>query len=160
MVCLLPRAHTVAAISCAVRARGRYFNLNGLLFSATAQTSGVGARAFPVNDQMNSYVDPTSLLPFRTELNMNEGRHRTNRSYNLDQNRGAAVSDSRERLDIPAGTHDLISLLYPIRTFNLTPPKGNAISIIATARPRTLFVTYLRRETIKLLVQKLSPIHF
>jgi hypothetical protein len=151
-------AQPVGTISFAVRARGRYFNLNGLLFSATAQNSGTGARAFPVNDQMNSYVDPTSLLPFRTELNMTEGRHRTNRSYNLDQNRGAAVSDSRERIDIPVGTHDLISLVYAIRTFNLTPPKRNAISIMATARPRTLFITSLRRETIEVSGQKVSAI--
>jgi hypothetical protein len=151
-------AQPVGTISFAVRARGRYFNLNGLLFSAAAQTSGAGARAFPVNDQMNSYVDPTSLLPFRTELNMSEGRHRTNRSYNLDQNRGAAVSDSRERIDIPVGTHDLISLVYAIRTFNLTPPKRNAISIMATARPRTLFITSLRRETIEVSGQKVSAI--
>jgi len=151
-------AQPVGTISFAVRARGRYFNLNGLLFSAAAQTSGVGARAFPVNDQMNSYVDPTSLFPFRTELNMSEGRHRTNRSYNLDQNRGAAVSDSRERIDIPVGTHDLISLVYAIRTFNLTPPKRNAISIMATARPRTLFITSLRRETIEVSGQKVSAI--
>ena len=151
-------AQPVGTISFAVRARGRYFNLNGLLFSAAAQTSGVGARAFPVNDQVNSYVDPATLLPFRTELSMSEGKHRTSRSYNLDQNRGAAVSNSRERIDIPVGTHDLISLVYAIRTFNLTPPKRNAISIMATARPRTLFITSLRRETIEVSGQKVSAI--
>jgi hypothetical protein len=157
-VYLANSAQLVGTISFAVRARGRYFNLNGLFFSASAQTSGAGARAFPVNDQINSYVDPTTLLPFRTELGMSEGKHRTNRSYNLDQNRGAAVSDSRERIDIPVGTHDLISLVYAIRTFNLTPPKRNAISILATARPRTLFITSLRRETIEVSGQNVSAI--
>ncbi|HVS81392.1 MAG TPA: DUF3108 domain-containing protein [Pyrinomonadaceae bacterium] len=151
-------AAPVGTISFAVRARGRYFNLNGLLFSASAQTSGAGARVFFVNDQVNSYVDPTTLLPFRTELNMSEGKHRTNRSYNLDQNRGSAVADNRERIDIPVGTHDLISLVYAIRTFDLTPPKRNAISIMATARPRTLFITSLRRETIEVSGQKVSAI--
>ena len=157
-VYLANSAQPVGTISFAVRARGRYFNLNGLFFSASAQTSGAGARAFPVNDQINSYVDPTTLLPFRTELGMSEGKHRTNRSYNLDQNRGAAVADSRERIDIPVGTHDLISLVYAIRTFNLTPPKRNAISILATARPRTLFITSLRRETIEVSGQNVSAI--
>src|SRR5260370_17062596 len=89
---------------------------------------------------------------------MSEGKHRTNRRYNLDQNRGAAVSDSRERIDIPVGTHDLVSLVYAIRTFSLTPPKRNAISIMATARPRTLFITSLRRETIEVSGQKVSAI--
>src|SRR5260370_8537718 len=89
---------------------------------------------------------------------MSEGKHRTNGSYNLDQNRGAAVSDSRERIDIPVGTHDLVSLVYAIRTFSLTPPKRNAISIMATARPRTLFITSLRRETIDVSGQSISAI--
>ncbi len=151
-------AQPVGTISFAVRARGRYFNLNGLFFSASAQTSGALARAFPVGDQVNSYVDPATLLPFRTELSMSEGKHRTNRSYNLNQNRGAAVSDSRERIDIPVGTHDLVSLVYAIRTFSLTPPKRNAISIMATARPRTLFITSLRRETIEVSGQSISAI--
>jgi len=151
-------AQPVGTISFAVRARGRYFNLNGLFFSAAAQTSGPGARAFPVNDLINSYVDPTTLFPFRTELNMSEGRHRTNRSYNLDQNRGAAVSESRERVEIPIGTHDLVSLVYAIRTFDLSPQRQNAISIMATARPRTLLVKSQRRETIELNGQKLPAL--
>ncbi len=148
----------IGTISFAVRARGRYFNLNGLFLSAAAQTSGAGAQLFPVSDQVNSYVDPTSLLPFRTELNMSEGRHRTNRSYNLDQNRGAAVADNRERVDIPVGTHDLVSLVYAIRTFDLSPQRQNAISILATARPRTLLVKSQRRETIDLNGQKIAAL--
>jgi Protein of unknown function (DUF3108) len=156
-VYLASSAQPVGTISFAVRARGRYFNLNGLFLSAAAQTSGAGARLFPVSDQVNSYVDPTSLLPFRTELSMSEGLHRTNRSYNLDQNRGAAVADNRERIDIPVGTHDLVSLVYAIRTFDLSR-KHNAISIMATARPRTLVVTSLRRETIEVSGQKVSAI--
>jgi len=147
----------VGTISFTVRARGRYFNLNGLFFSAAAQTTGAGARLFPVSDQVNSYVDVTSLLPFRTELTMSEGRHRTNRSYNIDQNRGAAVSDNRERIDIPVGTHDLVSLVYAIRTFDLSR-KHNAISIMATARPRTLVITSLQRETIEVSGQKIPAI--
>jgi hypothetical protein len=156
-VYLANSAQPVGTISFAVRARGRYFNLNGLFLSAAAQTSGPGARLFPVSDQVNSYVDPTSLLPFRTELNMSEGRHRTSRSYNLDQNRGAAVADNRERIDIPVGTHDLVSLVYAIRTFDLSR-KHNAISIMATARPRTLVITSLRRETIEVGGQKVAAI--
>jgi hypothetical protein len=157
-VYLANAAEPVGTISFAVRARGRYFNRNGLFFSAAAQTSGAGARVFLVNDQINSYVDPTTLLPFRTELSMSEGKHRTNRSYNLDQNRGAAVADNRERIDIPVGTHDLISLVYAIRTFDLSPQRQNAISFLATNRPRTLIVKSQRRETIELNGQSLPAL--
>jgi len=59
----------------------------------------------------------------------------------------------------------LISLLYAIRTFDLSPPttslsqpKRNAISILAINQPRTLFVTSQKRETIELNGQKVSAL--
>jgi hypothetical protein len=148
----------VGTITLTLKSRGRYFNRDGLLFSVTAQTTGAGARVFPVNDQITSYVDPTTLLPFRTELNLSEGKYRFSRTYNLDQNRGAAVSDSKERIEIPVGTHDLISTFYSIRTFDLWPPKQNAISLMATTQPRTLLVKSQRKETIEVGGQKINAI--
>jgi hypothetical protein len=148
----------VGTITFTLKARGRYFNRDALMFTVTAQTNGPGSRVFPVNDQLNSYIDPTTLLPFRTELNLSEGKYRYNRAYNLDQNRGAAVSDGKDRIDIPVGTHDLISAFYAIRTFDLRPPKQNAISIMATSQPRTLLVKSQRRETIEVGGQKIEAI--
>jgi len=146
----------VGTITFALKSRGRYFNRDGLLFSVTAQTTGAGGRVFPVNDQINSYVDPTTLLPFRTELNLLEGKYHYSRTFSLDQNRGAALADTKQRIEIPVGTHDLISAFYSIRTFDLRPPKQNAISIMATSQPRTLLVKSQRRETIELGGQKID----
>jgi hypothetical protein len=149
---------SVGTITFVLKSRGQYFNRDGLLISATAQTTGAGGRVFPVTDQINSYIDPTTLLPFRTELRLSEGKYHYNHAYSLDQNRGAAVADSKERIDIPVGTHDLISAFYSIRTFDLWPPKQNAISIMATSQPRTLLVKSQRRETIELGGQKIDAI--
>jgi hypothetical protein len=143
-------AQPVGSVSFAVASRGRYFNRDGLLFRATAQTNGAGARVFFVNDQIASYVDPVTLLPFRTEMNLAEGTWRNTRGYNVDQDRGAVTTDSRQRIEIPVGTHDLISAIYAIRTFDLSPKKQNAISILAISQPRTLLVMSQKRETINL----------
>ncbi len=157
-VYLATEPQPVGTITFTLKARGRYFNRDGLLFAVTAQTTGPGARVYPVSDQINSYVDPTTLLPFRTELNLSEGKYHSTRAYNIDQNRGAATADSKERIDIPVGTHDLISTFYSIRTFDLWPKNHNAISIMATTQPRTLFVESLRRETIEVGGQKITAI--
>lgn len=148
----------VGSIQIGVTSRGRYFNRDGLLFTATAQTTGNGARAYFVNDKFISYVDPETLVPFRTEMNIAEGTWRTTRGYNIDQDRGAVTTDKRQRIEIPVGTHDLISLIYAIRTFDLSPLKRNAISILAIDQPRTLFVTSQRRETIEIGGQKISAL--
>ena len=158
-------AQAVGSASFSVASRGRYFNRDGLLLKATAQTTNAGARVFYVNDKISSYVDPETLLPFRTEMNFAEGQWRSTRGYNVDQNRGAVTTDDRKRIEIPVGTHDLISLLYAIRTFDLSPPstglsqpKRNAISILAINQPRTLFVTSQKRETIELNGQKVAAL--
>jgi hypothetical protein len=158
-------AQAVGSASFSVIARGRYFNRDGLLLTATAQTTNAGARVFYVNDKISSYVDPETLLPFRTEMNLAEGQWRSTRGYSIDQNRGAVTTDTRMRIEIPVGTHDLISLLYAIRTFDLSPPstslsqpKRNAISILAINQPRTLFVTAQKRETIELNGQKVPAL--
>jgi hypothetical protein len=157
-VYLATEPQPVGTITFTLKARGRYFNRDGLLFAVTAQTTGPGGRVYPVNDQINSYVDPTTLLPFRTELNLSEGKYHITRAYDIDQNRGAATSDNKERIDIPVGTHDLISTFYSIRTFDLWPKNHNAISIMATTQPRTLFVESQRRETIDVGGQKITAI--
>jgi len=149
---------SVGTITFALKSRGQYFNRDGLMISVTAQTTGAGGRVFPVTDQITSYIDPATLLPFRTELRLSEGKYHYNHAYSLDQNRGAAVADTKERIDIPVGTHDLISAFYSIRTFDLWPPKQNAISIMATSQPRTLLVKSQRRETIELGGQKIDAI--
>jgi hypothetical protein len=75
-----------------------------------------------------------------------------------DQNRGAASTDKGQRIDIPVGTHDYLSFFYVLRTFNLTPQKRSAISILVEGKPKTLFITALKRETIELGQQKLKAI--
>jgi Protein of unknown function (DUF3108) len=151
-------AQPVGSVNFAVASRGRYFNRDGLVFTATAQTNGAGARVFFVNDVIKSYVDPETLLPFRTEMNLAEGKWRTTRAYNVDQERGAVVTEKSQRIEIPVGTHDLISLLYALRTFDLTPLRRNAISILAISQPRTLFVASQKRETIEVGNQKIAAL--
>jgi hypothetical protein len=151
-------AQPVGSLSFGVIARGKYFNRDGLMFTATAQTIGEGTRLFFVNDKIVSYVDPETLLPFRTELNMAEGKWRSNRGYNVDQNRGAVVTDQKTRIEIPVGTHDIVSLMYALRTFDLSPPKQNAISILVISQPRTLLIKSQRRETIEVGNQKIPAL--
>jgi hypothetical protein len=141
-----------------VRGRSRYFDHDGLYLTVTAQTSGTAARLFVANDKIESYVDPKSLLPYRTVMNLAEGNRRLNQTLTVNQDRGSVTSDNGQRIEIPIGTHDYLSLFYAIRTFNLAPPKRNAISILVEGKPKTLFVSSIKRETIELGEQKISAI--
>jgi len=140
----------VGTASFRVRARQKYFNRDGVLLTGQAGTNAAAQRIFFANDQISSYVDATTLLPFRTQLSLREGRRSVNDTIIFDQDRGNALTDKGTRIEIPVGTHDILSVLYALRSFDLTPPKRNAVSFIINNRPRTFFVKAERRETIQL----------
>ena len=151
-------AMPVGSATFQVRARSKYFDHDGLLFTVSAQTTNALQRLFVASDIMNSYADPTTLLPFHTELSFSEGRRRFNSKLAINQDYGAAITDKGERIEIPVGTHDYLSFFYAVRTFNLIPPKRSAISILVNNKPVTLFISALKRESVQLGSQTIPAI--
>ena len=141
-----------------VRGRSRYFDRDGLLLNVVAQTTGAAAQLFTARDQVDSYVDPKALLPYRTVLNLHEGRRRVTETLTLNQEAGSATSDKGTKIDIPVGTHDYLSFFYALRTFNMNPSKKSAISLLVENKPKTLFVNVVKRETIQLGEQRIPAI--
>jgi hypothetical protein len=155
----LPNIAAAAGLaSFQVRARSKYSNRDGLLFTVTAQTTNAIQHLFFANDVISSYVDPKTLLPFQTDLNLIEGRRRENTKLTINQDHGAATTDKGVRIEIPVGTHDYLSFFYALRTFNLTPPKRSAVSILVNNKPKTLFINAFKRESLQLASQTIPAI--
>jgi hypothetical protein len=133
-----------------VRGRQRYFERDGLYLSVSAQTTNALARLFTARDQIDSYVELKTLLPFRTVMNLIEGNRRLNQTLSVNQDAGTITTDKGARIDIPVGTHDYLSFFYVVRTFNLTPNRRSAVSMLVENKPKTLFVQSQKRETIQL----------
>ena len=140
----------VGLASFQVRARGQYFGRDGLMLTGKAQTVGTAQTLLSANDQLTTYVDPNTLLPYRFEMILQESRKQANQTVVLDQERGNATTDTGLRIEVPVGTYDLLSVFYALRSFNLRSPKPNAVSLLVNGRSRTLFITFLKRETIEL----------
>jgi hypothetical protein len=148
----------IGTASFRVRARARYFNRDGLLFNASMQTAGAGATLFPVNDQLNSYVDASTLLPFRAEQTLAEGKRNSRFVVSSDQGSGSALFDDGTRVEVPVGTHDLLSVFFALRSFDLTPGKRTAVSLLVNKRPRLLYITALRRADLLLAGQQIPAV--
>jgi Protein of unknown function (DUF3108) len=133
-----------------VHGRSRYFERDGVFLSANAQTTGAAARLFVARDQIETYVDPKALLPYRTVMNFAEGQRRLNQTLTWNQDNGAATSDRGTKIEIPVGTHDYLSFFYLLRTFNLNPPKKSAVAVLVENDPKTLYVDAIKREQIQL----------
>lgn len=141
-----------------VRGHQRYFDHDGVFLSVTAQTTGAAAALFVARDQIDSYVDPKALLPFRTVLSLVEGRRRLNQTLTVNQDQGVATSDGGARIEIPVGTHDYLSFFYSLRTFNFAAKKRHALAVLVENRPKTLFVEAQEKMVIQLGNQRVPAI--
>jgi len=120
-----------------------------LMLAASAQTltaTPTDAALFAVYNNINSYIDPETLLPFRTELRSALSPNAS--IISLEQARGTAQINDGTRVSIPVGTHDLVSIAYALRLFRLTPPNRTSVSVLIGNRPRTLTMVALSREAI------------
>lgn len=141
-----------------VRGHQRYFDHDGVFLNVIAQTTGAAATLFVARDQIDSYVDPKALLPFRTVMSLVEGRRRLNQTLTVNQDQGVATSESGTRIEIPVGTHDYLSFFYSIRTFNFAAKKRHALAVLVENRPKTLFVEAQEKMVIQLGNQRVPAI--
>jgi len=148
----------VGMIAFQIRPRGRYFDHDGLLLSVTAETTNAAQRLFFAKDMLSSYVDPETLLPFRSEIDLVEGKRRSKEILTINQDYGTATTERGRKIEMPVGTHDYLSIFYAVRSMNLSPPKRNAVSILVNGRAKTLVITALRRESIQLGSEKIPAI--
>lgn len=135
-----------------------------LLLSARAETSAALRPLFTAKDEMTSYVDPFTLLPERTDLNLQEGRRKTEQQLNWDQERGLIAIINGARLEVPLGTHDYLSFFYALRSFNLEPPPSNskskakktAVVLLVNNRPVIMSLEPIKSDAIELNGQKVE----
>jgi hypothetical protein len=81
-----------------------------------------GNGLFTPGDSVTARVDPETLVPFETSAKMTGPLAVLNQSAKFDRRTGAIVFGAN-RTDAPIGTHTILSLLYAVRSFNLTPSK-------------------------------------
>ena len=151
-------ATPIGTASFQVRARSQNSDRDSLLFVVRAQTTAAAQRLFSADDQISTYVDPKNLLPFRDEMNLVEGGRRLNQTLTINQDYGTATTNRNERIEIPVGTHDYLSFFYAVRTFTMAPPKRNAVSMLVNNRPKTVFISSLKRDVIQMGSQQIPAI--
>ena len=141
-----------------VRGRSKFFERDGLFLTVSAQTTGAASRIFVAKDQIDSYVDPKSLLPYRTSMNLVEGERRLSQILTVSQETGTVTSDKGTRIEVPVGTHDYVSFFYVVRTLGLVSGKKNAVTMLVENKPKTIFVDALPRESIQLGTRRVQSI--
>lgn len=141
----------VGTVTYEVVQRTSYNKRDALTLTVLAQTNAALQKIFTAREEITSIVDFATLLPLRSDMNMQEGRDKTVQQLNWEQEKGQVMAvNGGPRVEIPVGTHDYLSLFYALRSLNLTPKKRTAVALLINNRPRTLFIESLKTDTIEL----------
>jgi len=122
------------------------------LTSIAASTSGF-ARVYKVRDEIESIIDASdfSTLTYRKHLN-ERGRVKDDRTVVDDKSHLATRTrpgKPPQQIKISPPVFDPLSLVYHLRTLELTPGKVHRFTVLADGKVYTLVATVLKRETIK-----------
>ncbi len=103
--------------------RKQFSGQDSLLLNAVVTETQPNQQIFKLNDSIQAQVNPLSLAPRRIELKLSGLLSAFNQQVTFNQRAGTATSSKTNQLEIPVGTHSILSLAYAIRSFNLKPSK-------------------------------------
>jgi hypothetical protein len=118
----------------------------------TAQSRPAITKFFPVDNRVESSVDPATLLPEHLTFKRREGKKKEDIEYIFHQKEGAVTvvkAWGNETLEMPPGTQDVISCLYYARSaLSLQPGSSLTMNVYHDKKNRKLDVRVEEIETI------------
>jgi len=127
--------------------RRSFDGIEGYHVIAQARTVGlVSGLALKVHDVYESYIDATTLKPFRAEKRSRHGKKETQSSVTIEKNT-AKLSTGRT-MELPADTYDLAGLLFAIRGMDLTIGKSTTLTLIEDDKLYTIKVQTEAKEKV------------
>jgi len=110
-------------ITLQAKERKMFLGEDSLLLTATVTGTQPGQQILNLNDTITAQVSPETLAPKQITLRFSGLFASYNQVTTFDQKSGAATFNGTNRVEIPVGTHSILSLAYAIRSFNLKPSK-------------------------------------
>jgi Protein of unknown function (DUF3108) len=115
---------------------------------------------FKVRDRYESYIDTTSLKPYKFIRNVEEGGYKKYENVTFNHEAGTAVS-TRGTFSVPSCVQDVLSTIYYARNIDYNKYKpGDKIpfSLFLDDEVTNLFIRFVGRETIKTKYGKFNAI--
>ena len=118
----------------------------------TAQSRPVISKFFPVDNRVESIVDPATLLPEHLFFKRREGKKKEDIEYTFHQKDGKVTvvkGGETETVEMPPGTQDVISCLYFARSALLFLPGSTlTMNVFHDKKNRKLDVRVEEIETV------------
>lgn len=120
-------------------------------YHVTAQARSVGlvsGLVLKVQDVYDSFIDASTLQPFRAEKRMRHGKKQSQSSVTIDQERRVAQLAAGRSLQIPPETYDLAGLIFAVRGMDLTVGKARTFTLLEDDKLYTIKVQPEAREKV------------
>jgi hypothetical protein len=110
---------------------------------------------YPVDDFIESIIDPKTFLPVRFTKQLSEGRYRCDETTTFDHEAGKAILKNQLRgttleYEIDDETRDLVSFMYSLRTAEFPVGDTQTFRVMADEKLYDLEVTSRKTQRIKL----------
>jgi hypothetical protein len=129
--------------------RSKFEGRDAFHVSAQAQSVGlVKALNYRLNDQYESFIDTSSLLPFRGTKISRHGKRVVQSSFVVDQNGHTATLADGKSVEVPKDTYDMASVLFAIREIDETPGASKTLNVIEDSKIYPIRVEAEAREKI------------
>ena len=134
---------------------GREQNRDLLAIRVTIKTGTVLSALYPVNDVLESVVDPVTFLPLRFTRNLSEGRYRLHEVTTFDHKARKGhwrhlIKGDQETFAIEHDTRDFLSFMFAMRRTNFQAGSNYAYRVMADEKIYDLVVEGLEREKVHL----------
>jgi hypothetical protein len=106
-----------------VQERKQFQKADSLLLTATVIAVQPGATLLVAGESAKTQVDPETLAPRWASTNFTSALKGLRQTLTFDSRSGEIKFGGPRGVDAPVGTHNLLSLLYAMRSFNLKPSK-------------------------------------
>ena len=133
-------------------------NATLLKLKCTAATYSSFDNYFKIRDLYESYVSPTTLMPYLYKRDINEGSYYKFEQYKFNRKSNSVSStmkkkktEEKKTVKVGANTKDIVSTIYHIRNLDIskaTPGDSQNFTFLFDNEELIINVTYLRKETI------------
>jgi hypothetical protein len=113
----------VGLVTLQAKERKQFQGQDSLFLTATVTETQPGQQVLFLNNGLKAQVNPDSLAPQQIELSFSGVLSAYNQKFLFDQKSGFVINNAANQIEIPVGTHSILSLAYAVRAFNLKPSK-------------------------------------
>lgn len=107
-------------LTVAVEERREFDGVDSLRIAARLSDVPASSSALRNSDSIVTFVDPGTIIPFKTEVRFSGALAAMSHTATLDRATNVVIHDGN-RSEAPFATHSVLSLLYAARSFNLKP---------------------------------------